>query len=159
VRDRARPPGAGTQPRPRSARRRDRRGRGLRGPLAPADSPAARSRAEQFDDLVLRSLGRLESRWGDELDRIEVVVADAPDVGTDDIDGTGPYAAGVPLGRADPARGEQPARIVVHRRPIEARASGLRVREDLVHDVVVEQLAALLGLSPDDVDPDADSSP
>jgi len=130
----------------------------LRGPLAPPGSPAARSRAEQFDELVLRSLGRLESRWGDELDRIEIVVADAPDVAVDDVDGAASADAGVPLGRADPARAEQPPRIVVHRRPIEARASGLRAREDLVHDVVVEQLAQLLGLSPDDIDPDADSS-
>lgn len=149
--------------RPARRRRRDRRGRGLRGPLAPAGSPAARSRAEQFDDLVLKSLGRLESRWGDELDRIEIVVADAPDIASDASDastdgGGSSYDAGVPLGRADPARGEQPARIVVHRRPIEARASGLRAREDLVHDVVVEQLAQLLGLSPDDIDPDTDSA-
>jgi len=144
-------------------RRRDRRGRGLRGPLAPPGSPAARSRAEQFDDLVLKSLDRLESRWGDELDRIEIVVADAPDIASDvsdvsDDGGGAPDDAGVPLGRADPARGEQPPRIVVHRRPIEARASGLRAREDLVHDVVVEQLARLLGLSADDIDPDTDSA-
>ena len=33
-------------------RRRDRRGRGLRGPLLPPELPAARSRSERFDDLV-----------------------------------------------------------------------------------------------------------
>ena len=32
--------------------RRDRHGRGLRGRLVPAEVPLARSRAEQFDDLV-----------------------------------------------------------------------------------------------------------
>ena len=131
-------------------RRRDRRGRGLRGPLAPSGVPLALSRSEQFDELVLHSLRRLESAWGATLDAIEVIVADAPDVPD-----PGLSDERVPLGRADPASGDQPARIVVHRRPVEARARGRRAREDLVHAVVVEQLAKLLGLDPDTVDPEA----
>ena len=39
--------------RPPTRSRRDRHGRGLRGRLVPTDIPLARSRAEQFDDLVL----------------------------------------------------------------------------------------------------------
>lgn len=134
-------------------RRRDRRGRGLRGPLAPSGVPVARSRAEQFDELVLASLGRLERRWSAELDAVEIVVADVPDV-PDAGQATGPGGA-VPLGHAEPPSGGQPARIVVHRRAVEARASGQRAREALVHEVVVEALADLLGLSPQAVDPEA----
>ena len=60
----------------------------------------------------------------------------------------------VPLGRSVAAQGDQPARIVVYRRPVETRAVGRRAREALVHDVVVELVAEMLGLEPDTVDPD-----
>ena len=43
-----------------------------------------------------------------------------------------------------------------HRRPVESRARGHRAREDLVHAVVVEAVADLLGLAPEDVYPDDD---
>jgi hypothetical protein len=43
--------------------RRDRHGRGLRGRLVPDGVPLARSRAEQFDDLVLDAVEDLERRW------------------------------------------------------------------------------------------------
>ena len=111
--------------------------------------PAARTRAEQFDELVLASLARLESRWSDELDRVEVVVADVPDVDQPGHDPTRP----VPLGRADPAGPAGSARLVVHRRSIEARARRPRDREEMVHRVIVETLAELLGLPPEAVDP------
>ena len=39
-------------PAPTPARRRDRHGRGLRGPLLPPILPAWRTRAERFDELV-----------------------------------------------------------------------------------------------------------
>lgn len=130
-------------------RRRDRRGRGLRGPLVPDGVPLARTRAEAFDELVLASVSRLERTWSDQLDGIELVVADVPDLG-DRGDGD----EDVPLGRAEAAAGARPARIVVHRRTIEARVRGQRAREALVHEVVVAQLAELLGLDPAVVDPE-----
>jgi hypothetical protein len=43
---------------------------------------------------------------------------------------------------------------VVYRRPVETRATSERGRALLVNDVVVEQVAELLGLEPDAVDPD-----
>jgi predicted Zn-dependent protease with MMP-like domain len=116
----------------------------MRGPLAPGDLPVSRTRAEQFDELVLSAVARLESRWATELADVEVLVEEVPTA--DDRD--------VPLGRTEPATPHDPARIVVYRRPVEARARGLRARELLVHDVVVEQLAELLGLDPGTVDPD-----
>lgn len=61
------------------------------------------------------------------------------------------------LGRAVPAASGARARIVVHRRPIVTRADEDLPR--LVHLVVVEQLAALLGRTPEEVDPDWDWDP
>jgi predicted Zn-dependent protease with MMP-like domain len=43
--------------------------------------------------------------------------------------------------------------VVLYRRPIEARAVGTDELADLVHDVVVEEVAELLGLEPEIVDP------
>jgi predicted Zn-dependent protease with MMP-like domain len=117
--------------------------------VAPAAVPLSLTRAEQFDELVMTSVSRLERRWRDQLDAIEVAVEEVPDPDG----GAGPPVA---LGRADEATGGRPARIVVYRRPVEARSTQRRVRESLVHEVVVEQLAELLGLHPATVDPDAD---
>jgi predicted Zn-dependent protease with MMP-like domain len=62
----------------------------------------------------------------------------------------------VPLGRllpADPSQVASPPRVVVYRRPLEARASDRGDLGELVHEVVVDQVAQLLGLDPDVVDP------
>jgi hypothetical protein len=50
-----------------------------------------------------------------------------------------------------PAGHGYPARLVVYRRPVEARADDDLPR--LVHEVVVEQVAALLARSPEEIDP------
>jgi predicted Zn-dependent protease with MMP-like domain len=55
-------------------------------------------------------------------------------------------------GRAEGGAG-RPPRIVVYRRPLLARADDEEELADLVFDVVVEQVAELLGLDPEDVDP------
>ncbi len=126
--------------------RRDRRGRGLRGSLTPGDLPVTLTRAEQFDELVLTAVTRLERRWGDQLAVVEVAGEDVP----------GPDADPVPLGRSEVATLDRPARLVVYRRPVEARARSRGAREDLVHAVVVDQLAELLGLDRATVDPELD---
>jgi hypothetical protein len=43
--------------------------------------------------------------------------------------------------------------VVVYRRPVEIRTKGRDERAALVHEIVVEQVAELLGLSPETVDP------
>lgn len=60
--------------------RRDRHGRGLRGPLYPASLPAATSPAERFDSLVLDALEPIESRWRSELTKLDVAVDDVPEI-------------------------------------------------------------------------------
>lgn len=148
----------GAVSRGRRVRRRDRRGRGLRGGLVPTEVPLYRSRAEQFEDLVLDAVARLEPRWESQLARVEFAVEEVPDDDTlRDADATVPLArtvratgSGGPPGRHPP--GGTP-RIVLYRRPLVARADGEDELSDLVFDVVVEEFAALLGLDPEAVDP------
>nr|WSW68910.1 metallopeptidase family protein [Streptomyces sp. NBC_00995] len=132
------PPPA-SEPRPR---RRDRHGRGMRGPVAPPQVPLSASRADSFRDLVQDSVERLERRWP-QLAEVDFVVLDVP----------GTSEETVPLGNAVSAEKEQPAQIVIYRRPVEIRTKNRDERALLVHEVVVEQVAELLGLSPESVDP------
>ncbi|MEU9609348.1 metallopeptidase family protein [Streptomyces sp. NPDC048057] len=133
-------PGPGTtEPRPR---RRDRHGRGMRGPIAPPQVPLALSRAETFRDLVRDSVERLERRLP-QLADVDFLVLDVPGVPEETV----------PLGDAVPAERGRPARIVIYRRPVEIRTKNRDERALLVHEVVVEQVAELLGLAPESVDP------
>jgi predicted Zn-dependent protease with MMP-like domain len=129
-------------------RRRDRHGRGPRGPLLPAGLPGTRTRAERFDDVVLDAVERLERRWGEQLAGIEFAVEDVPPG-----DPSAWERAEVALGRFFPAsRGLRP-RVVLYRRPLETRGSDEADLAALVHEVVVEQVASALGLAPEQVDP------
>ncbi|MEU0571338.1 metallopeptidase family protein [Nonomuraea sp. NPDC005983] len=139
----------------RGPRRRDRHGRGLRGPIAPSHVPIARSRSERFDDLVLDAVDRLKPQWGRQLAAVEFAVEDVPPL-SELGDGPSLGAEPIPFGRADTASGQHPASIVVYRRPLEARARDRDTLGALVHDTVVEQVATLLGLSPETVDPGYD---
>ncbi|QXE39331.1 metallopeptidase family protein [Streptomyces sp. GMY02] len=127
------------EPRPR---RRDRHGRGMRGPVAPPQVPLSSSRSESFRDLVRDSVDRLERRWP-QLADVEFMVMDVPTTQEETV----------PLGSSMPANKEQPARILVFRRPVEIRTKNRDERAMLVHEVVVEQVAELLGLAPESVDP------
>jgi len=131
-----------------SRRRRDRRGRGLRGPVIPSTVPAYRTRAERFDEMVLAAVEQLEKRWAKQLEGTEFAVEEVPP------SGPAPWERGVPLGRYFPADVGLPARIVVYRRPVESRAEDVADLADLVRDIVVEQVAHLLERDPDEVDPD-----
>src|SRR5215213_6109619 len=137
--------------RPRRSRR-DRHGRGLRGRLVPAEVPLARSRAEQFDDLVLDAVEDIERRWERELAGVEFAVEDVPWV-----EHTSPDEVSVPLARVLPGHREDgrevPPRIVVYRRPLEIRAHDRDDLAELVRDVVVDQVAVLLGRDPEEIDP------
>jgi hypothetical protein len=128
----------------------------MRGPVAPPQVPLSASRAETFRDLVLDSVERLERRWP-QLAEVEFLVTDVPFRESPGPGDDGDLAAwsdeAVPLGRAVPAGKEHPARILVYRRPVEIRTKNRDERALLVHEVVVEQVAELLGLAPESVDP------
>jgi hypothetical protein len=155
-------------------RRRDRHGRGLRGALVPPGVPLHRTRSERFDDLVLLAVSQLEPRWEAELSGIEFAIEEIPPI-LPDLDDPDP----VPLARLEPGaapngvpdvpgpvslpgqrgapgsrdRPVQPARIVLYRRPLLARADGEEELAELVLDVIVEHFAHWLGVDPQTVDP------
>jgi predicted Zn-dependent protease with MMP-like domain len=105
------------------------------------------TRAQQFDQHIRAALLRLEPRWARRLARLEVAVEDVPA-----SDGPS-WEDGVPLARAFPAAEGLPDRIVLYRRPVESRAADGRELGLLILDVVVEQLAHLWRLPPEEVDP------
>ena len=117
----------------------------------PASVPLARTRAEIFDDLVLDTVESLERRYSRELADVEFAVEDVPpDLNVYDSDVL--EDGEVPLARLLPSGGSAtPARIVLYRRPLELRAQHRDDLADLVHDVIIEQVANLLGLDPDDI--------
>jgi hypothetical protein len=121
----------------------------MRGPVAPPQVPLSASRAEGFADLVQDSVERLERRLP-QLADIDFLILEVPSVGPA---GEGWSDEAVPLGGTIAAREGRPARVVIYRRPVEIRTKGRDERAALVHEVVVEQVAELLGLSPETVDP------
>ena len=133
--------------------RRDRHGRGLRGPLAWPPVPAMATRAQRFDELVLDVASRMEHHAGPALGGLEFAVEDVPP-----SDPAPWESSEVPLGRLFAAQGKMPARIVVYRRPIEARTRETRMRAEVVHEVLVGLVADLLGIEPEQIDPGAGGS-
>ena len=134
--------------------RRDRHGRGLRGRLVPANVPLFRTKSEIFDDLVLDAIEGLERTYSRELAGVEFAVEDVPpdlNVYDSDVleDGEVPLARLLP---GAPGRPSTPARIVLYRRPLEFRAIDNEDLADLVHDVIIEQVANLLGIDPEEMD-------
>lgn len=132
---------------------RDRHGRGLRGRLVPATVPLARTKSEIFDDLVLDTVEELERRYAKELAGVEFAVEEVPpdlNVYDSDVleDGEVPLARLLP-GR--PGRQSVSPRIVLYRRPLEFRAVDREDLADLIRDVVIEQVANLLGVDPEEL--------
>ena len=131
-------------------RSRDRRGRGLRGPGVLPRTPgtlAGPTARALFDQLVLEAVQLVEERWHDHLGLVEYAVEDTPLVPDDWGDDS------VPLSSLVRGSGTRPSRIVLFRRPIEHRADSRTELRALVLTVVVEQVAELLGLPSEDVDP------
>lgn len=109
------------------------------------------TRSERFDDLVIESASRLERAWGRPFPPFELAVEDVPP------SDPAPWEhSEVPLGRFFPPEGRHGARIVIYRRPVETRSDSVRELGLLVADVVTEQIAALLGVPPERLDPEYD---
>ncbi|MBE7323456.1 metallopeptidase family protein [Nocardioides sp. Y6] len=110
-------------------------------------TPALRTERERFDAVVLGAVSAVEARWHSRLGLVEYAVEDTPMV-PDDWDD-----AEVPLATLVRGSGGQPSRLVLFRRPLERRSDTREELRALVLTVVVEQVAALLGMDPEDVDP------
>jgi predicted Zn-dependent protease with MMP-like domain len=122
----------------------------MRGPaLLPgsAGQPGRRTPRERFDDLVLDIVTDIDRRWQDRLGLVEYAVEDAPQIPDDWSSGT------VPLSSLVRGSGATPTRLVLFRRPIEHRCESRSDLEAMVLTVVVEQVAELLGVDPEVVDP------
>lgn len=138
---------------PRKGRARDRRGRGVRGPsalpgpLSPRGVDYPGTAAERFDALVLSLVAELGRRWGERWGSLEFAVEETPLVPEDWAE------AEVPLATLVHGADEQPSRIVVFRHPIILRAPSRPETAALVLAVLVEQVAELLGIEPEEVDP------
>lgn len=115
--------------------------RGLGGVVDPP-----RTRAEIFAACVSESVERVNRSCPGILDRVVV--------GTDEVPRPPAWTDGrVPLASARDGDRTTPARVVLYRRPLELRAATPTGLAILVHRTLVEQLAALTGLSVSDIDP------
>ncbi|MFD1813447.1 metallopeptidase family protein [Rhodococcus gannanensis] len=155
--------------RPLTSRSAARRGRGIRGPVLPPGVPAWRSRAEQFDMLVLEAFAPIDARWHERMTKLDVAVDEVPKIRALDPDSvTWPpevVAEGpVPLSRLVPAGVDRHgnatrARLVLFRRPLELRAKHPDELVDLLHEVLVRQVATYLGVGPEVIDPEMTDDP
>jgi hypothetical protein len=139
-----------------SSRRRDRHGRGLRGPLSLASPltggriqpPRPTTKADFFSDAVHAAVERVAAQCPDALVGITFGIEDVPHF---DTAWSGDQ---VPLAAALEATPDRPGQVVVYRRPLEHRAVSRRGLRILVYRTVVEQLSALTGRSVTEIDPD-----
>jgi len=132
------------------SKRRDRRDRGMRGPAVlprVPGRPETRTRRERFDDLVLSIVTEIDDRWQERLGLVEYAVEDTPQIPDDWTTET------VPLSSLIRGSGITPTRLVVFRRPIEHRCETRSDLEAMLLTVIVEQVAELLGITPEMVDP------
>ena len=140
-----------------------RRGREMRGPLLPPTVPGWRTRAERFDMAVLEAYEPIERRWRRRLSGLDVAVDEIPRIQPRDpqavawppevvADGPVPLARLIPAG-VDVRGASTRARIVLFRKPIERRAKDSDDLADLLHEILVAQVATYLGVEPSVIDP------
>ena len=122
----------------------------MRGPAILPERPGRperRTPRERFDELALDIVTQVDKRWQDRLGLVEYAVEDAPQIPDDWSADT------VPLSSLVRGTGATPTRLVLFRRPIEHRAETRADLEALVLTLVVEQVAELLGIDAELVDP------
>ncbi|MGP4032552.1 metallopeptidase family protein [Pseudarthrobacter sp. 1C304] len=136
-------------PRSFRQRRRNRHGRGLRGELMLPTLPGYRTRSDRFDDFVLDSAERLHDIWGKPLDGVRFAVDEIPP-GLEQLVAD---RAPAPMGAYSPATPEEGPVITLYRRVVEQACGSRDELQDLVHDVVVEYTAEMLGVPPESLDP------
>ncbi|OBA75622.1 exonuclease [Mycolicibacterium mucogenicum] len=135
----------------------------MRGPLLPPTVPGWRSRAERFDMAVLEAYEPIERRWRNRVSGLDVAVDEIPRISPKDPDAIqwpseviadGPVALArlIPAG-VDVRGNSTRARIVLFRKPIERRAKDSVDLADLLHEILVAQVATYLGVEPSVIDP------
>jgi hypothetical protein len=119
----------------------------LPGPLAPDGVPARVFGAERFDAAALAVMQDVVAHGPAEVAAIDLAVEEIPVLPSDWGDQSVPLASFV-----DPA-GPRPGRLVLFRRPLEHRAETRADLEGLLLTVIVEQLADVLGVPPEELHP------
>jgi hypothetical protein len=138
----------------------------MRGPLLPPTVPGWRSRAERFDMAVLEAYEPIERRWQERLSGLDVAVDEIPRISAKDPDSVqwppevvadGPIARGRVFGAGVVVRGSATrARVVLFRKPIERRANDTVELAELLHEILVAQVATYLDVEPSVIDPTID---
>jgi hypothetical protein len=143
-----------------------RHGREVRGPLLPPTVPGWRSRAERFDMAVLEAYEPIERSWQNRVSTLDVAVDEIPRISPRDPENVqfppevvadGPIALArlIPAG-VDVRGNATRARIVLFRKPIERRAKDSAELTELLHEILVAQVATYLGVEPSVIDPTID---
>ncbi len=135
---------------PRPGQMRDRRGRGNRGPLSlpgplsPRGIPAHRSPRAEFDLLISDILQSLRPHFEIESEVVEFAVEEAPILPED-------WAEDLPLSTV--VTTAELARIVLFRLPMTHRSDNENDLIELAWTTVLDRLAEVWHMSPDDLDP------
>jgi predicted Zn-dependent protease with MMP-like domain len=111
--------------------------------------PGYRTRSDRFDDFVLDSAERLHDIWGKPLDGVRFAVDEIPP-GQEQLVADRAVA---PMGAYSPATPDEGPVITLYRRVVEQACGSREELQDLVHDVVVEYTAEMLGVPPESLDP------
>jgi predicted Zn-dependent protease with MMP-like domain len=134
--------------------------------LLPPTVPGWRTRAERFDMAVLEAYEPIERRWHQRVSALDVAVDEIPRIAAKDpqsvqwppevvADWPIPLARLIPAGidvRGDLTR----ARILLFRKPIEQRANDSVELGELLHEILVAQVATYLDVEPTVIDPTVD---
>lgn len=135
----------------------------MRGPLLPPTVPGWRTRAERFDMAVLEAYEPIEQRWHQRVSTLDIAVDEIPRITARDpdnvqwppevvADGPIPLARLIPAGvdvRGNPTR----ARMMLFRKPIEQRVNDSLELSELLHEILVAQVATYLDVDPAVIDP------
>jgi len=115
---------------------------------------------------VLEAYEPIERRWQDRVNSLDVAVDEIPRMAPKDPESVqwppevvadGPIALArlIPAG-VDTRGNSTRARIVLFRKPIERRAKDTMELAELLHEVLVAQVATYLGVEPSVIDPSID---
>ena len=116
----------------------------LPGPLSPDGVRSQQTPRQRFDDIVRAVVTALEPAFTAEPDPVEVVVEEAPRLPED-------WTDEVPASVV--AHVDGTTRVVVFRLPITQRCGTRNDLTEMIWAVLLEQLASVWQVDPDDLDP------
>lgn len=133
-------------------RRKSKHGRGLRGLVLAPNVPAYRSRQQYFDHLIISTALRISQKWI-QVKSVEFCTEDVPPSDPSATDYEILNGNDVVLGRFfdEDLHNLLPARIVLYRLPIQARAKNKTELKQIVENVICQQVAYMLNIDIDEI--------